>query len=135
MGVKGVMTNLKSDSTLGSHLLVDFFGVDRKRLQGRSKLMEVLRSALKEAGFRMIKEAGSYKFNGGGKGVTGFILLAESHVAFHSYPEYEYMALDIYSCGKHNPKPIVDEMEKHLNPRKVTRIFYKRGIKLIKSSF
>ena len=128
------MNGIKKRPKLGKHLLVDFFGVNKKRLQDRSHLMKVLRSALKEAGFCIIREAGSHKFHEGGKGVTGFILLAESHAAFHSYPEYGYIALDIYACGKHDPKPVAKRMEEHLCPEKVSHIFYRRGVRLAKPS-
>src|SRR3989338_4521128 len=112
---------------LGRHILIDFFGVDSKKLQDRNRLMSVLRNALKICGFAIIKEAGSHKFKGGGEGVTGFILLAQSHAAFHSYPEYGYIALDIYSCGSHDPEPIIKSIQKHLRPKKTRSIFYKRG--------
>ncbi len=112
---------------LGRHILIDFFGVDAKKLKDRNKLMAVLRHALKEGGFSIIREAGSHKFKGGGQGVTGFILLAQSHAAFHSYPEYGYIALDVYSCGSHDPKPIVKSIEKYLQPKKVSSLFHSRG--------
>jgi len=131
---KNYMANLKSGSKLGKHLLVDFFGVGMEKLQDRRSLMKVLRSALKEAGFRIITEAGSHKFHEGGKGVTGFILLAESHAAFHSYPEYGYIALDIYACGKHDPRSVAEKMEKYLGPQKVSRVFHRRGVRLSRSS-
>ena len=111
----------------GVHMLVDFFGVAEKKLQDRDALMNVLHGALKRSGFRIIKESGSHKFKGGGKGVTGFILLAQSHAAFHSYPEYGYMALDIYFCGKCDPNSVTKEIVKYLAPRKVSRAFYRRG--------
>ena len=112
---------------LGRHVLVDFFGVNSKKLQDQKKLMSILRTALKKGGFKIVGEAGSYKFPGGGQGVTGFFLLAQSHAAFHSYPEYGYMALDIYSCGKHDPKAIVKVIKEYLEPKKISNMFYRRG--------
>ena len=89
--------------------------------------MRVLCSSLKKNGFSIIRKTGSYKFEGGGQGVTGFVLLAQSHAAFHSYPEWNYIALDVYTCGGFDPEPIVSAMERHLDPEKVRRIFQKRG--------
>ena len=111
----------------GKHLLVDFFGVKKEKLRDRKQLMRVLCEALKKGGFRIIRKTGSYQFEGGGQGVTGFVLLAQSHAAFHSYPEWGYIALDIYSCGGYDPEPIARAMEKHLDPQRVRRIFQKRG--------
>ncbi len=114
-------------SRLGRHVLADFFGVDPAKLRDRKGLMSVLRTALLAGGFTVVKEAGSHKFRGGGEGVTGFILLAQSHAAFHSYPEYGYLALDIYSCGSHDPKPIVRQIEIFLKPRRSVRVLHHRG--------
>ena len=36
--------------------------------------------------------------------MTGFLLLAESHIALHTYPEHGYIAIDIFSCGPSDPK-------------------------------
>ena len=122
-----MMKKLGRRSKLGKHLLADFFGVEALKLQNRQKLMEVLCCALRKGGFHIIRETGSHKFQSGGKGVTGFVLLAQSHAAFHSYPEYGYIALDIYSCGKYDPKLIVADMQKYLKPTKVRRFFCERG--------
>ena len=119
------------DIARGRHYLVDLFGVDGDKLRDRPMLMRMLRTALKKERFWVIKEAGSHKFTGGGEGVTGFVLLGQSHAAFHSYPEDGYMALDIYSCGDCDPAPVVKEMVRHLKPRKISRIFYRRGIKAV----
>jgi len=112
----------------GRHLLVDFFGVDPVKLRNCRGLMRVMRAALKKAGFQIIGAAGSHQFKTGGQGVTGFILLSESHAAFHSYPEAGYIALDVYSCGKCDPRPVAAALEAYLVPQKVTRALKKRGL-------
>lgn len=121
------MTRLKNNNKRWVHLLVDFFGADKAKLRDKKTLMTVLRTALEKNDFRIIR-GGSYKFMAGGKGVTGFFMLAQSHAAFHSYPEYGYFALDVYSCGGHNPKPIAEEIKKHLGSCRMSKTFFKRGI-------
>ncbi|MBF0571174.1 MAG: adenosylmethionine decarboxylase [Candidatus Omnitrophica bacterium] len=111
----------------GRHLLVDFFGVDEDKLRNRRELMRILCSALRDAGFNILRKTGSHKFEGGGEGVTGFVLLSESHAAFHSYPECRYLALDIYSCGRHDPEPIAKAVRQYLCPKKVKTVYQKRG--------
>ncbi len=91
--------------------------------------MQILGSALKERGFNVIRQSDSHKFQGGGQGVTGFFMLAQSHAAFHSYPEYGYLALDIYSCGSHDPKPVAEAVKRFLQPRRVSRVFHRRGMR------
>lgn len=113
----------------GKHLLADFFGVAAEKLRDRKKLMRVLCASLKKNGFSIIRKTGSYKFEGGGQGVTGFVLLAQSHAAFHSYPEWNYIALDVYSCGGYDPEPIAKAMGQYLEPRRTRIVFQKRGRK------
>jgi S-adenosylmethionine/arginine decarboxylase-like enzyme len=43
-----------------------------------------------------------HRFEGGG--LTGYLLLSESHIALHTYPEHRYLALDIFSCGRADSK-------------------------------
>lgn len=114
-------------SSIGKHLLVDFFGVSSVKLRNRRQLMTVLCKALKEEGFNTLSKTGSHKFKGGGRGVTGFVLLSESHAAFHSYPEEGYIALDIYTCGQHDPRMIARTFEKYLVPTMVNRTMKNRG--------
>lgn len=117
---------------LGYHILIDFFGVSEDKLRNKKQLMKVLHSALKKAGFNIICEEVGYQFPNGGKGVTGFVLLAQSHAAFHSYPEYQYIAFDIYSCGTHDPRPVVEAMKEYLCPEKVKHFSRQRGVILKK---
>ena len=113
----------------GKHVLVDFFGVDPALLRNQGRLMRTLKAALKQGGFTIIRQSDSHKFRTGGQGVTGFFMLAQSHAAFHSYPEFGYFALDIYSCGSHDPKPVAEAMRGLLRPRRVSRLFHRRGLK------
>lgn len=112
---------------MGRHLLVDFFGVEPARLRDGRRLMACLGAAVKAAGLTVIRRSGSHEFRGGGRGVTGFFLLAQSHAAFHSYPEHGYLALDIYSCGGHDPGPIAEAMKRLLRPRKAVSVMHRRG--------
>jgi S-adenosylmethionine decarboxylase len=54
--------------------------------------------------------------------------LAESHIAFHSWPEFGYLAIDIFSCGKNaKPEKALRYLKKILKPRKVEVSIIKRG--------
>ncbi|WP_375685671.1 S-adenosylmethionine decarboxylase family protein, partial [Bartonella sp. TT110JLCBS] len=48
----------------------------------------------------------SHKFTTDGQGVTGFFLLSESHLSFHTYPESNYISIDLYTCGQDYGKAI-----------------------------
>ncbi len=69
----------------------------------------------------------TYKFNP--HGITGFILLAESHIAIHSWPEINYLAIDIFSCGRRAmPDKALKYLKKKFEPKRVEMKVIKRGI-------
>jgi S-adenosylmethionine decarboxylase len=112
----------------GRHLLVDFYGADPARLRDRRGLMKTLGAALEKSGFTIVRRrTASHKFPTGGRGVTGFFLLAQSHAAFHSYPEHRYLALDVYTCGDADPRAIAAALKTFLKPARVRAVAHRRG--------
>jgi S-adenosylmethionine decarboxylase proenzyme len=83
---------------VGEHVLADLFGVSSDRLKDESQMMGVFAESLEKTPLTILGRA-QHKFTSGGEGVTGVFLLSQSHAAFHSYPEAEYLAVDIFSCG------------------------------------
>ena len=98
---------------IGTHVVGDLSGIDSQLLMDESLLMGILKEALEAQSFTILGEQ-SYKFPGEGSGVTGFYILSESHAAFHSYPEYGYIALDIFSCGDSRPDHVVAHVARAL---------------------
>jgi S-adenosylmethionine decarboxylase len=111
---------------VGTHHLAEFYGVDARTLRDESRLMATLGAALDASGFHVLQSS-SYRFSAGGCGVTGFFLLSESHLAFHSYPEYEYLALDLFSCGSAQPERALGDLAAALRPRSVEITKHQRG--------
>jgi S-adenosylmethionine decarboxylase len=114
---------LNKQNSLGIHLIADFWFV--KKIKSPKELEKILIEAAKKAGNIPLKF--SYqKFNPGG--LTGVLLLAESHIAFHSWPEFNYLAIDIFSCGKNTrPKEALKYLKEILKPKKVEVSIVKRG--------
>jgi S-adenosylmethionine decarboxylase len=113
----------KKQNSLGIHLIADFwFG---KKIEDPKKLKRILIEAAKKAGNVPLKFS-YHKFNP--HGLTGVLLLAESHIAFHSWPEFGYLAIDVFSCGrKAKPERALKYLEKVLKPKKVEFKVLKRG--------
>jgi S-adenosylmethionine decarboxylase len=62
------------------------------------------------------------------QGITGIVLLAESHIAIHTWPESKYMAVDIFTCGKKSmPYKALEYLKQKFMPRKVKSMLIKRG--------
>ena len=53
---------------------------------------------------------------GEGMGVTGVVILAESHISIHSWPEHDYAAIDIFMCGEADPQIALNSLQVLLHP-------------------
>lgn len=110
---------MTQDFLPGWHLLLDMHGA--RHLQDASALEAILRQAAEAAGARVLS-AHMHGFPGRG-GVTGVVLLAESHISIHTWPELDYAALDVFMCGSADVEAAARVLEAELAPRrcKVTR--------------
>jgi len=86
---------------LGRHVIADLWGVRSNLLNDEFKLRKICVEAAKRSG-STIKGVMFYKFKP--HGVTGVLLLAESHLSIHTWPEHGYASVDIYTCGS-NTEP------------------------------
>jgi S-adenosylmethionine decarboxylase len=80
----------------GRHLILDLYDCDPGILDDYDELTRLLEVALKMAGATILRVIGE-KFEP--QGVTILALLAESHASVHSWPELNYAAVDLYTCG------------------------------------
>ena len=83
------------------HLLLELYRCDEEKLNDESFLRCTLNNAAKIANATVLNLV-SNKFEP--QGVTAIALLAESHLSIHTWPEEQYSAVDIFTCGK-NMKP------------------------------
>lgn len=109
-----------SHSASGTHILVDHFGGEA--LADAARIETVLTEAARVAGATIL--SGSFHKFGGYGGVTGVLLLTESHISIHTWPEKSYAAIDIFMCGTAQPDKAVAYLEAQLRPAqvKVTRV-------------
>ena len=99
---------------IGQHLLADLYDVASDRLADAGLLADCLDDAARRGGMKPIGPPVLHRFKGGG--LTGYLLLSESHIAFHTYPEYGYLALDIFSCGGADSKAALSVFLAALEP-------------------
>jgi len=91
---------------LGTHLLADLSGVAPARLVDCQQIEQLLREAAQAAGAQVLH--GHFHSFGPGLGVTGVLLLAESHISLHTWPEHGFAAIDIFMCGAAQPQRALD---------------------------
>lgn len=83
-------------NALGKHLLLELKGCDKEVLNDLGFLKGALIAAADEAGATVLGES-FHRFNP--HGVSGVVIIAESHLCIHTWPEYDYAAVDIFTCG------------------------------------
>ncbi len=81
---------------LGRHLVVEFYGCDPEVLNDKAKIEEIMTRAAEESGATIVQKV-FHMFNP--HGVSGVVVIAESHLAIHTWPEYGYAAVDVFTCG------------------------------------
>ena len=113
-------------NALGRHLLLELKNCDKEVLNDLTYLRHSLLSAAKAAEAKVVGES-FYHFTP--QGVSGAVLIAESHLFLHTWPEYGYVAVDIFTCGDTvKPEKAAELLIKMLEAKNSTIIELKRGV-------
>ncbi|MBI5163585.1 MAG: adenosylmethionine decarboxylase [Magnetospirillum sp.] len=108
----------------GTHLLIDLWGATN--LDRIDLVEEALRESAIVAGATILHcHLHHFQPNGG---ISGVLVLAESHISIHSWPERGYAALDIFMCGDCDPYKAIPILKKTFAPEHVTLAENKRGL-------
>ena len=85
-------------NTVGHHYIVEASGCDPKIISDVSQVQQILVKAAEVAGAKVW----AVSFNTfPPSGVSGVVVISESHISTHTWPEFGYGALDFYTCGEH----------------------------------
>lgn len=87
-------------NTFGRHLLVEYFGCDPSILNDPAQLEAMMRQAADASGATIVGEV-FHRFTP--CGASGVLVLQESHISIHTWPEVGYAAMDFYTCGDCDP--------------------------------
>lgn len=98
----------------GTHVLADLGGIAAEKLCSCTALDALLRTAAEAAHARVLHS--HFHGFGDGQGVTGVVLLAESHISIHTWPECGFAAADIFMCGDAQPQLALAIIEQALQP-------------------
>ncbi|MEE9201576.1 MAG: adenosylmethionine decarboxylase [Dehalococcoidia bacterium] len=114
-------------NALGTQLLLEMRGCDPGLLDDLGYIQDVLLEAAVEMGASVLGHS-FHKFSP--QGVTGIVAIAESHLAIHTWPEYGYAAVDIFTCGSVHPDRASDVIVSRMRPREPAVFEVKRGIQV-----
>jgi len=101
----------------GTHLIADLYGIDSEKLSDLHSIEDLLKRSALAAGARIVYS--HFHPFGPGQGITGVVLLAESHISIHTWPETEFAAVDVFMCGNAEPRRALDLIRQSLAPASV----------------
>lgn len=90
----------------GPHLMVDGYNASYEKLASIEAVTNFLETLPEKIGMTKIMPPYVFKYDGGEKpedwGISGFVIIAESHISIHTFPEKNYFSIDIFSCKEFN---------------------------------
>lgn len=111
---------------LGTHLLVELKDCNPSILQSLEEVRDALVSAAREAKATII-DISFHEFSP--FGISGMVVIAESHLSIHTWPEYSYAAVDIFTCGDTiKPDRAASYLIKRFESKNPSVVEMKRGI-------
>jgi S-adenosylmethionine decarboxylase len=111
---------------IGRHLILELWGCDAERINSIEVIKQAMTETIEACGATLL-DLRVYPFTP--IGVTGVAILSESHMMIHTWPEYGYAAVDVFTCGHHtDPNAAVPVLRKHFSPERVQVMEMNRGI-------
>jgi S-adenosylmethionine decarboxylase len=86
--------------TMGRHVISELWGCDFEKLNDMEQIEQIFADAALKSGAE-IREVAFHKF--APQGVSGVVIISESHLTIHSFPEHGYASIDVYTCGNMDP--------------------------------
>ena len=110
----------------GTHIICELSGCDARILTDVDRVRSIMVEAAHEANAEILKVA-FHRFQP--QGVSGVVVIAESHLSIHTWPESGYAAVDFYTCGDHtDPWRACTYAAKRLGTQTMLTTEVKRGI-------
>lgn len=125
-------------TTFGKHLTVDAYGCDPQtldnmevifnfldKLPGEIKMHKIITPYVIKCGANDKKDCG---------GVSGFVMITESHISIHTFPAKQYLTMDVYSCNMFDEKKVISITKKIFKYQSLEKHMIKRGLKFPKDN-
>lgn len=111
--------------TLGRHILVEYYNCNVEKLRAPELIEEYMNKAALNAKATIVNSV-FHHFNPWG--VSGAVIIAESHLTIHTWPEYGYAAADFFTCGDIDPWKSFEMLEELLEAEKSESTEIPRGL-------
>jgi len=113
-------------NVLGKHLLLELQDCDKEVLNDLGFLRSTLVAAATDCGATVLGDS-FHPFQP--QGVSGVVVIAESHLSIHTWPEHGYAAVDIFTCGTSvQPEKAAETLIEKLGAKNHSVVEVKRGL-------
>ncbi len=110
---------------LGVHYLAEYYNCNVLAINDIEVIESIMTTAADLAEATIVKTF-CHQFSP--HGVSGVVVIAESHLTIHTWPEYEYAAVDLFSCSDFNYRIALDYIKDNINAQKMIISSVDRGI-------
>lgn len=115
--------------TMGRHVISELWGCNVEKLNNMSFIEQVFVDAALKSGAE-VREVAFHKF--APHGVSGVVIISESHLTIHSFPEHGYASIDVYTCGDLDPNVAASYIAESLDAETNEIIEVPRGMGPVK---
>lgn len=115
----------------GQHLTIDASQCNREKLTDQSFVYDILNKLPGKVGMTKMTLPYVVKWMDPGatvEGISGFVTIAESHISIHTFPEKDYVFMDVFSCRNFDVNKAFELLTKVFEAKKFTKKVVKRGI-------
>ena len=113
------------------HLLIDGYGADPERLWDRAFLRDFLHEYPQRLGMTRITSPQVLRYDAPQEedsGITGFVVIAESHISVHTFPRRRYVNIDIFSCKSFDSEKALADVQDLFGLQRVKSWLVDRGL-------
>ncbi|MBM7706706.1 adenosylmethionine decarboxylase [Chryseomicrobium aureum] len=111
--------------TMGRHIIAELWECDFDKLNDMNFIEQTFVDAALKSGAE-VREVAFHKF--APQGVSGVVIISESHLTIHSFPEHGYASIDVYTCGDLDPTIAANYIAEALNAKTRELIELPRGM-------
>lgn len=124
---EGIPARPGEEPSLGSHLLVELYGCDSSKLETETYVGDAMRTAAAESNATVVEQS-FHEFKP--YGVSGAVIIQESHYTIHTWPEHRYAAVDLFYCGGTvKVHRAIEVLNERFDPERIKFLIVRRGLR------
>lgn len=116
------------------HLMIDGYGSDPEPMQDEKLIYELLDRYPEQIGMTKVASPCVFRYVGAKPedwGVSGFVLIAESHITIHTFVERRYVSIDVFSCREFDATQVTRELKEAFKLNRVHIRLLRRGLEYL----